>query len=91
MTLDFPNRSRSFDEPRNAIRFVGYDGMFEVPFFVEAAALAGVGKRSGETAASEAECLAAFDAARGSIQEVAREAYSHDRRTSYLLTAADFR
>lgn len=92
MTLDFPNRSRSFDEARNAVRFIGYDGMFEVPFFVEAAALVTQsGKRDGTTPASEAEYLAAFDSARGSIHDVAREAYSNGRRTSYKLTAADFR
>ena len=32
MTLGFPNPSRSFDEVRNAVRFIGHDGMFEVPF-----------------------------------------------------------
>ena len=91
MTLDFPNRSRSFDEARNAVRFIGYDGMFEVPFFVEAAALATQsGNRDGPLA-SEAEYLAAFDSARGSIHDVAREAYSNSRRSSYKLTAADFR
>jgi hypothetical protein len=73
MTLDFPNRSRSFDEARNAVRFTGYDGMFEVPFFVEAAALANQGGRPDRIRASEAEYLAAFDAARGSIYDVARE------------------
>ena len=88
MTLDFPNRSRSFDEARHVVRFVGYDGMFEVPFFVEAAALLG---SAGGATASEAECLAAFDAARASIHNVARAAYSHGRRTSYTLTPADFR
>jgi hypothetical protein len=87
MTLEFPNRSRSFDEARNAVRFLGYDGMFEVPFFVEAGALA----RSGRKELSEAEYLTAFDAARNSIHDVAREAYSHGRRTSYTLTATDFR
>ena len=87
MTLEFPNRSRSFDETRNAVRFIGHDGMFEVPFFVEAAALAG----SGSAKPSETDFLEAFDAARGSIHDVAREAYSHGRRTSYTLTAADFR
>ena len=40
---------------------------------------------------SEADFLTAFDVARGSIHDVAREAYSHGRRTSYILTAADFR
>ena len=36
MTLAFPNPSRSFDEVRNAVRFIGHDGMFEVPFFIDA-------------------------------------------------------
>jgi hypothetical protein len=87
LTLEFPNRSRSFDEARSAVRFIGHDGMFEVPFFVEIGALAG----SGRAELSEQESLTAFDAARGSIHDVAREAYSHGRRTSYTLTAADFR
>lgn len=39
MTLIFPNPSRSFDETHNAVRFSGYDGVFQVPFVVEAAAL----------------------------------------------------
>ena len=83
--------SRSFDEARNAVRFIGYDGMFEVPFFVEAAALATQGGSRDGHLPSEAEYLAAFDSARGSIQDVAREAYSNSRRSSYKLTAADFR
>lgn len=87
MTLTFPNRSRSYDEAGERVRFIGHDGMFEVPFFVEAAALA----PPGRTKSSETDCLMAFDAARGSIHDVAREAYSHGRRTSYTLTAADFR
>jgi len=87
LTLEFPNPSRSFDEARNAVRFIGHDGMFEVPFFVETGALA----RPGRTELSEADFLTAFDAVRSSIHDVARKAYSHRRRTSYILTAADFR
>jgi len=87
MALTFPNRSRSYDAEGRRIRFVGYDGMFEVPFFVEAAALS----RTERTQRSEADFLNAFDLARSSIHDVAREAYSHGRRTSYILTAADFR
>ena len=79
MTLEFPNPSRSFDEARNAVRFIGHDGMFEVPFFVEAAALS----RQRRTERSETDFLTAFDAARSLIHDVAREAYSHGRRTSY--------
>lgn len=84
LTLEFPNRSRSFDEVRSAVRFMGHDGMFEVPFFVEAEALATRGKGSP----SESECLSAFDAARNSIHDVAREAYPHGRRNAYTLDVA---
>lgn len=86
MTLAFPNPSRSFDDVRNAIRFSGYDGMFQVSFYIEAAALS---KSDGE-ALSETKCLTAFDAAVASIHKVARKVYSKGRRPSYTLTAADF-
>jgi hypothetical protein len=91
VTLAFPNPSRSFDEARNAVRFTGHDGMFEVRFFVEAGALAQSDTTLHGTAMSETKYLSAFDALRASIQDVAREAYSHGRRNSYTLTAADFR
>ena len=88
MTLAFPNASRRFDEARKAVRFIGHDGMFEVPFFVEAGALAG----QGGTEPSEEECLTAFDRARGPIHDVARKAYAKGRRrTSYTITSADLR
>jgi hypothetical protein len=91
VTLGFPNPSRSFDGARKAVRFVGHDGMFEVRFAVEASALAEQGREALTEDVSETECLKAFDAARSSIHDVAREAYSYSRHTSYLLTAADFR
>lgn len=86
MTLAFPNPSRSFDEARNAIHFVGHDGMFQVHFFVDAHAFTA----SGKCPLTEPESLTAFDAARGSIHDVARKAYSRGRRDSYTLTATDF-
>jgi hypothetical protein len=73
MTLTFPNRSRSYDEARHGVRFIGYDGMFEVPFLVEAAAL----QEKSASAVSEASCLAAFDASRFHFQDVAREVYAN--------------
>lgn len=82
MTLTFPNRSRSFDEERQGVRFVAYDGMFEVPFVVEAGALQGNG-----TTASEDACLAAFDAARASIHDAAVRIYQGRRQTIYVITA----
>lgn len=87
MSLTFPNRSRSFDETKHGVRFIGYDGMFEVPFLVEAAAL----QDKGSTTASEASCLAAFDAGRSSIQDVARRIYSNRRHITYVIRAADLR
>ncbi len=88
MTLTFPNRSRSYDEAGQRIRFLGHDGMFEVPFAIEIEALPNT--KSG-AAASEAGCLAAFDSARETIHAIARKAYSHGRKNVYVLTSADFR
>ncbi|MDK1494802.1 DUF1488 domain-containing protein [Sinorhizobium sp. 7-81] len=91
MTLLFPNPSRSLDEKRNAVRFIGHDGMFEVRFFVEADALVIADAELGRSEISESKLLSAFDALRLSIYDVARKAYSSGRRDSYTLTAADFR
>lgn len=91
MTLAFPNQSRSFDESRNAVRFFGHDGMFQVRFFIEAAALMKLDPLTPETGMSEAKCLLAFDALRTPIYEVARKAYAHHRSDSHTLTVADFR
>ncbi|MDZ5697495.1 DUF1488 domain-containing protein [Chelativorans sp. M5D2P16] len=84
MTLTFPNRSRSYDETRERVRFIGHDGMFEVRFSVETNALS-------TATDDEAHYLAAFDAARTTIHDVAREIYRNARKTEYVLTAADFR
>jgi hypothetical protein len=85
MTLQFPNRSRNYDASSERVRFTGYDGMFAVSFAVESAALRLPG------GAGEERALAAFDAARNSVYDVAKEAYSNARKTSYVLSAADFR
>ena len=88
MALTFPNQSRSYDEAGQRIRFLGHDGMFEIPFAVDIDALA-----SARTPAPTAEAgyLAAFDSAREAIHAVARKAYSRGRKNVYLLTPADFR
>jgi hypothetical protein len=84
MALTFPNRSRSYDAAGKRVRFVGYDGMFEVAFFVEAGAIA-------KASLSETGYLQAFDEARNSIQDVAREAYANSRKNMYVLKPTDFR
>jgi len=91
MTLAFPNPSRSFDRTRNAVRFTGYDGMFEVPFFVEIGALVKSATELRMSDTLEARSLSAFDALRASIHAAASKAYSGGRRANYILTAADLR
>ena len=82
MTLEFPNPSRSFDEVRNAVRFIGHDGMFEVKFFVLAEVLAG---SLSQRTATERDYLASFDALRSRILEAAKRAYkSRPNRTITL-------
>ena len=89
MTLAFLNPSRAFDEARNAVSFIAHDGMFEIRFFVEAAALAS--RQPQGTEMSEAECLSAFDAMRPSIQVAARAVYSKRRGNLNTLGVTDFR
>jgi hypothetical protein len=88
MALNFPNRSRSYDAAGKRVRFIGYDGLFQVPFFVDIDAFA---KVTATTDMAEDDYLAAFDAARTSIQDVALKAYAQGRKTMYVLTATDFR
>ena len=89
MALNFPNPTRTFDEMRGAVGFVGHDGLFEIRFFVEAGALGTL--PPPESDVFEAKCLSAFDEWRASIHKVALKVYAKRRSTSYTLTAADFR
>jgi hypothetical protein len=82
MSLSFPNQSRSYEEAGKRIRFIGHDGMFEIPFFA--------GADLFPAATSEAGYLSAFDATRVAIYKAARRAYSGARRPLYVLTRADF-
>jgi len=89
MTLAFLNPSRNFDEARDAVGFIAHDGMFEIRFFVEAAALAP--RQPQGTSFSEEQCLSAFDAMRPKIHAVAREVYSRRRSNLNTLRVTDFR
>ena len=88
MALTFPNNSRSYDETKHRIRFLGYDGMFEVKFFVEIDALS---KAMHKVVAGESALLEGFDSVRDDILDVAQQAYSNGRgKTMYVLTPTDF-
>lgn len=83
MTLSFPNPSRNFDNTEIGVRFVGYDGMISVPFLIQKSALEGL----GTVAPTEESLLAAFDASRATIYNVARRMYSNGKQTSYRITS----
>lgn len=85
MTLQFPNKSRSFDDVKRTVRFYGYDGMFEVRFLIEAAALL----KSDNGGNAEASYLDAFDRRRSEIQKAAIKLYERNRKSAYTLTASD--
>ncbi len=91
MSVNFPNLSRSFDEDRDAVRFIGYDGMFEVRFFVEAEALATHPAGAENPDAWETACLSAFDARRSSIYDAARAVHARNRHGIHILTIDNLR
>ncbi len=85
--LNFPNRSRVFDQTRRAVRFWGHDSAMEWSFFVTEDAL----KRLQPSAeCNEESLLLAFDAHRPAIHAAAMRAYERKRRGSYELVIADF-
>lgn len=89
MSIAFPNRSRSYDATEKRVRFFGYDGMFEVRFFIGLDALAQI---AAGIVSCEKDALAAFDQARRVILEAAERTYLRTKRNNMcVLTAADFR
>ncbi|MBL0373869.1 DUF1488 domain-containing protein [Rhizobium sp. KVB221] len=88
MPLSFPNHMRSFDQTGNRVRFAGYDGVFEVQFYIEADVLR---KLSTRSAFAESDLLITFDDCRDEILSVARKAYNRGHsHTICTLTVADF-
>ena len=89
MSVAFPNRSRSYDPTERRIRFLGYDGVFEVRFFIGLDALA---KTAAARVSSETDALAAFDRMRRQILETAEKAYLRGKRNNIcVLAPSDFR
>ena len=87
MTLNFPNRSRSFDSTRRAVRFWGYDTAMEASFFITEDALRQV---QPDMRFDEAGLLSAFDKNRELIYATASKVYARGRKGSYDLHSADF-
>ena len=87
MSLNFPNRSRSYDATLRAVRFWGHDGPMEVSFFVGEEALKRI--QPGMTP-DEAGLLSTFDSHCALIHAIATKVYKRGRKGSYELNSADF-
>jgi hypothetical protein len=87
MTLNFPNRSRSYDATRRAVRFWGHESAMESSFFVAEDALKRI---QPDMKFDDAGILQAFDANRQLIYATAARVYARGRKGSYDLTSDDF-
>jgi hypothetical protein len=86
MTINFPNRSRSYDATRSVVRFWGYDRSMESAFFLTADALQ---KLQPNLQLEEDDILRAFDSNRDRIYAGAARVHARGHRGSYNVTAAD--
>ncbi|MDZ7875143.1 MAG: DUF1488 family protein [Rhizobium sp.] len=87
MTLSFPNPTRTYDETRGLIRFVGHDGLNQVLFLLPVALF----DREGATSRrKERDYLLAFDRLRERILTTARQAYQSRRRHTIELDLSAF-
>jgi hypothetical protein len=84
VALSFPNLARSYDSKNQCVRFVGYDGMFQVFFSIAIAAI------SNTRLETEEDYLKAFDGSRAAILTVATRKYTSSRTNIYALTPNDF-
>ena len=87
MSLGFPNESRFYDGAVHAVRFSGYDGALEAPFFVGEGALTRI---QPNMPCDEAGLLSAFDRNRDRIYAAASKVYDRGRKGSYDLLPEDF-
>ena len=86
MTINFPNRSRSYDATRRMVRFWGYDRSMESAFFLTADALQ---KLQPGLQFEEDDVLRAFDGNRDRIYEIATKVYARGHRGSYDIGVTD--
>ena len=87
MPLGFPNESRFYDGAVHAVRFSGYDGALEVPFFIGESALKQI---QPDMPFNESGLLQAFDLNRERIYETATKVYERGRKGSYDVLPEDF-
>lgn len=88
MGISFPNAARGFDDKNPCVRFSGYDGMFEIKFYLATEVLA---CDKSHRNSSEADYLTSFDALRPRILKAATSAYSKARSSAITLDLTHFR
>jgi hypothetical protein len=86
MTINFPNRSRSYDATRQAVRFWGYDKSMESSFFLTVDALRQI---QPDIKTNTIDLLRAFDTNRDRIYAIAAKVYGRGKRGTYDLNAND--
>lgn len=84
--LTFPNPSLSYDKRRRRVRFWAHDAALEIPFFLDATALARLG---APATGDEVGMLQAFDLNRASIQKAAARIYVRSGPGFFTLTSSD--
>lgn len=84
MTLSFENPTRTYDERRGVIRFLGYDGLNQIVFLLSVKLL-DLGTAS--SAQREQGYLMAFDRCRGRILDIASALYQKNNRSMVELDA----
>jgi Protein of unknown function (DUF1488) len=87
MALSFPNRMRSYDATRRAVRFWGHESAMESSFFVTEDALKRI---QPDMRFDQAGALQAFDVNRGLIYAAAAKVYARGRKGSYDVVRDDF-
>lgn len=84
MTLSFANPTRTYDERRDVIRFVGHDGLKQIVFHLSV----GLFDQGGsDTNQREQGYLMAFDRAHTQILDIACAIYKKNKRSLVELDA----
>lgn len=82
MTLAFPNRTRTFDNTSQLIRFAGYDQLMLIRFSISTSVL---GELSPKSTEKDCDYLALFDTLRTRIEKVAIKIYNKGKNSQNEL------
>lgn len=84
MSLSFANRTRTYDERRGVIRFVGHDGLKQIVFLLSVGLFE---QDSSDSSQREQGYLMTFDRCHSRILEIARALYQKNNRPMIEMDA----